>query len=133
MSVSAIAEAAFSCGKRVAVPLIVGDGRMEFCEVSDFSGLLPDAFGILSPVPGSPVLPVGSIDLIVVPLVAFDLAGNRLGGGKGYYDRVLAREPGFRVGVAFDAQCVSSFEPDPWDVRLPVVVTESGVRVGQLE
>jgi 5-formyltetrahydrofolate cyclo-ligase len=133
VSVSDIADAALSRGKRVAVPLIVGDGLMEFCEVLDFAALVPDAFGILSPLPGSLVVPVGAIDLIVVPLVGFDLAGNRIGGGKGYYDRVLAREPGFRVGVAFDAQCVPLFDPDPWDVTLPVVVTESGVRVGRLE
>jgi 5-formyltetrahydrofolate cyclo-ligase len=76
-------------------------------------------------------VPVGSIDLVVVPLVGVDLRGNRIGGGKGYYDRKLAIEAqAFRVGVAFDAQVVPDFDPDPWDQQIPVVVTESGVRVG---
>ena len=129
-----ITRSALAMGKRVALPLIVGDGLMEFSEVllDDLDLLVPDAFGI-----GTPsivrIVPPGLLDLIVVPLVGVDRFGNRIGGGKGYYDRKLSLErQADLVGVAFDAQLVPRFEPDPWDVALPAVVTESGSVVGSI-
>jgi 5-formyltetrahydrofolate cyclo-ligase len=127
-----ITRAALAAGKRVAVPLIVGDGLMELTEVdaSDLDALVPDAFGIGTPARHR-VVPVGAVDLVVVPLTGVDSRGNRVGGGKGYYDRKLALESGaFRVGVAFDVQVVADFEPDPWDAPIGVVITERGPRVG---
>ena len=134
VDVSPITRLALTMEKRVALPLIVGDGLMEFSEIflDDLDMLVPDTFGI-----GSPsivrAVPAGLLDFIVVPLVGFDRFGNRVGGGKGYYDRKLAmeRQANF-VGVAFDAQLVPTFEPESWDVRIPVVVTESGSRIGSI-
>ena len=66
--------------------------------------------------------------MVVVPCVAVDPSGNRLGFGAGYYDRALAGpSPVIRLGVAFEVQVVDRIEPAPWDVPLDVVVTESRV------
>jgi len=70
------------------------------------------------------------IDVLLMPLVAWDLAGNRLGLGAGYYDRYLSTGSGpdrpLRVGVAYTCQQASLLPSDPWDVPLHAVVTEQG-------
>ena len=69
-------------------------------------------------------------DLLLVPLLAFDRSGRRLGYGGGYYDRTLAALPGRRtVGCAFAAQEVAEVPAGPLDARLDVVATECGVIV----
>ena len=68
-------------------------------------------------------------EVLIVPLLAFDARGFRLGYGGGFYDRTLAGLPGaVRVGFAFAAQQVDEVPIDPFDQRLDVVVTEQGVR-----
>lgn len=63
--------------------------------------------------------------MIVVPAVAYDRSGNRVGRGKGYYDRLLADSKARKVGVAYDFQVVDEIDADPHDVRVDVVITES--------
>jgi len=63
------------------------------------------------------------LDLALVPGVAFDLNGHRLGRGKGYYDRLLAMLTGPACGVAFDQQIVSQVPNEPHDVRLSCILT----------
>jgi 5-formyltetrahydrofolate cyclo-ligase len=76
--------------------------------------------------------PAGEIvrpDFLLVPLLAFDDAGNRLGYGGGYYDRSLAALPNaFRLGCAFSAQHFAEVPTEPTDLRLHAVATELGVR-----
>ena len=68
-------------------------------------------------------------DIVLVPLLAFDAGGGRLGYGGGYYDRTLAAYPGaLAVGVAFDAQEVDAVPMEAHDRRLDAVLTESGLR-----
>ncbi len=73
------------------------------------------------------------LDLVIAPLVAFDAARNRVGMGGGFYDRSFAfrREPGcdrpVLVGVAHEIQRVDALVPEPWDVRLDMVVTDQAV------
>jgi 5-formyltetrahydrofolate cyclo-ligase len=63
------------------------------------------------------------LDLILVPGLAFDLNGRRLGKGKGYYDRLLAGVSGIKCGVAFDEQVVSEVPAGPHDVRVNCILT----------
>ncbi len=84
--------------------------------------LIPGKFGVREPRADCPA-PDSGVDWILVPGVAFDLAGNRLGRGRGFYDRLLSELPGFRCGVAFDEQIVSELPAEPHDSRLDLVVT----------
>jgi 5-formyltetrahydrofolate cyclo-ligase len=83
--------------------------------------------GIPEPHPESlrPV-PLEEVDLMVLPLAAFDPAGNRLGYGRGYYDRLLgsATTRPLLIGAAFEIQCVDAIPHEPHDVRLDWIVTE---------
>jgi len=89
-------------------------------------------FVIGEPVGGARLAPAG-LDVALLPLVGFDDAGNRLGNGAGYYDRLLAARRGQRgapllVGIAFECQRCAPLEPTPHDVPLDAVVTERGIR-----
>ena len=69
---------------------------------------------------------VGQVDLVVVPLVAFDSSGNRLGMGGGFYDRALAgAKRTLKLGYAYDFQQVSALRVNPWDVKIDGVVTQN--------
>ncbi|MBN2290557.1 MAG: 5-formyltetrahydrofolate cyclo-ligase [Candidatus Glassbacteria bacterium] len=118
---------ALASGRRVCVPL-VGQGRpdLEVVEISGLDNLVAGRYGILEPPPGSysPVGP-GEWDLAVVPGVAFDRRGHRLGFGKGYYDRVLAGRRAPALAPAYGFQVVEPLPVLPHDVPVDLVVTES--------
>ncbi len=86
-------------------------------------------FGIPEPV-RSPEIPVCDIDLLLMPLVGWDESGNRLGMGAGFYDRVLAplsqSDVPIRAGVAYQLQKVPIMPIDPWDIRLHMILSETG-------
>jgi 5-formyltetrahydrofolate cyclo-ligase len=124
--------AALAAGKRVAVPFCVREGRRLIAsEVLAFpDDLQPGTLGILEPRPESlrPLAPE-LIDLVIVPGVAFDRAGNRLGYGAGYYDRFLATlKPGaVTAGLAFAKQIVASVYPEAHDRPVDMVITETEI------
>lgn len=124
-----IAEAVRS-GKAVAIPKVVSGQRLLACCLEvPLDHLRPGFAGIPEPDLCTPV-PPERIDLVIVPGLAFDPAGNRLGYGRGFYDGFLRCLRGVRpdaatVGLAFAAQVVTSVPTDPWDVPVGFVVTES--------
>jgi 5-formyltetrahydrofolate cyclo-ligase len=63
------------------------------------------------------------IDLVLVPGVGFDKEGNRLGRGKGYYDKLLPLLSGVKVGICFSCQIVDCISPDAWDIKMDKVIT----------
>jgi 5-formyltetrahydrofolate cyclo-ligase len=67
------------------------------------------------------------LDLILVPGVAFDRAGNRLGRGGGFYDRLLPQYRAKRAGICFDVQCLEEIPAEPHDCRMDLLVTESAI------
>jgi len=67
----------------------------------------------------------GNIDLVVVPGVAFDTKKNRLGRGKGYYDRFFKKKRTIKIGVGFDFQLINSVPVNSWDKRLDMIITPS--------
>ncbi len=83
----------------------------------------PGQFGIREPKAGCPEFPLERLGLILVPGVAFDLLGGRLGRGRGFYDRLLAKFQGIKCGVAFDEQVVPAVPAATFDVRMDFVVT----------
>lgn len=114
-------------GWRVAMPTVVAtDAAMEFRAWSPGAAMTADPFGIPVPATTQTCRP----DVILLPLVAFDAAGYRLGYGGGYFDRTLAAlvpEP-LTIGVGLECAAVASIEPGPHDIPLSAVVTEAGIR-----
>lgn len=90
----------------------------------DQSKLSLGAFQIEEP-QGDDTTDISSIEMIVVPAVAYDRNCNRVGRGKGYYDRLLAGSKALRVGIAYDFQVVDDIETDEYDVPVDILITES--------
>lgn len=124
-----IADAVRGAGGAVYYPLIRPDGLMSFHRIASEDRLAPGLYDIPAPTDGSVELREHErLDLIVVPGLAFDLKGFRLGRGGGYYDRFLSGAlVGIVVGLAFSWQIVPAVPVDPWDVPMGAVVTEKGV------
>ena len=85
--------------------------------------LVPGRFNVPEPGPGCPAVALNQLDLILVPGVAFDLNGRRLGRGKGFYDRLLSEVRGVCCGLLFEEQLTSEIPVEPHDVRLHCLVT----------
>ena len=113
----------------VGVPVIPGPAMaLKFREWSPGCALVAGEFGALIPAEGAWVEPA----VLIVPMLAFDARGYRLGYGGGFYDRTLellrARRPTLAVGFAYAAQEVDEVPIDAFDQQLDAVVTEEGVR-----
>lgn len=87
-------------------------------------------YGFEQPAAGAPEVDPASLDAVVVPGLAFDRAGGRLGYGAGYYDRFLATLPPrvLRIGLVPEALVLEALPRDPWDVPVDFLATERGVR-----
>jgi 5-formyltetrahydrofolate cyclo-ligase len=120
-----VCQRALSVGKTLVYPRVKGDD-LEFVEVHDPSDLLPGAFGVLEP-RGDNLVPITDLDLIVVPGVAFDQVGHRLGYGRGFYDRALAacRTNCVKIGFAYGFQMTKALPAVAHDVRLSILMTEN--------
>ncbi len=127
-----LALEAWNRGRSVFLPVLRGTA-LRFAPFRPESELQPNHFGILEPVtPARHLRTARQLDVIVAPLVAFDLQGHRLGMGGGYYDRTLAfrggradsRRPRF-VALAFEMQKVSALPAGAWDIGLDAVITET--------
>lgn len=130
--VRAVAEHARLHGKRLYLPIVAHGGAMCFALWLRGAKLRRNRYGIPEPHGGSRQLTASRLDLVIMPLVAFDACGHRLGMGGGYYDRALAgrRRKPFLAGAAFSLQRVACVPAQPWDVPLDVVVTERGRPAG---
>ena len=106
--------------KKPAAVLLAENGTLSFHRVDSFADLHPGVFGVMEPSPERPV-DIKMIDLMFVPLSAFDESGNRTGYGRGYYDSVLA-SCRRKIGIAFPEQKTERIEPDPWDIPLDAVL-----------
>jgi 5-formyltetrahydrofolate cyclo-ligase len=118
-------DAAITGGKRVALPRYRPEtDSYGACEVRNTSlDIWSGAFGIREPAPHCPLFGTMQLDLILVPGLAFDQRGGRLGHGKGYYDRLLAIARGVTCGVAFDEQIVEVVPVTPHDVTVDCILT----------
>ncbi len=131
MDTSAIVLRAWQQRKRVLAPKVSWSQRRILpVEIRSLTEDLADsAMGIREPVSGIP-FPVSLIDLVLVPGLGFDEFGNRLGRGRGFYDRFLAN-PEFRgaaCGLAFEEQLTTTIPVGPLDRRVNMLVTDATVR-----
>jgi len=120
-------------GKQILLPRVHGPNPcLQFLRWQPGQALIRNRFGIPEPSLRAPELPSHGIDLVLLPLVGFDQHGNRIGMGAGYYDRTF----GFRLhrrhwlgpkllGTAWSFQRCEVIHPEPWDVPVDGIVTES--------
>jgi len=131
LDLSPLINRLLSANKRLAMPVVRDDGIMEFYRYRRNGRLVLNRYGIPEPAPGTPFVSPLSIDLLLMPLVAFDRFGVRLGMGAGFYDRFLGRIPEklrpLLVGTAHETQrCKDPLPYEDWDVPLNGIITETG-------
>lgn len=107
--------------KQIFLPLVVGD----MLELREFSGMdcmrVGSSFGIMEPHEGK-IYNNQAIDFAIIPGVAFDIHGNRMGRGKGYYDKLLTGQNIYKVGVAFSFQMVDVVPTNDFDIPMDRVI-----------
>jgi 5-formyltetrahydrofolate cyclo-ligase len=124
-----IIELCFALKKQVVVPKMVRESRLEHYYIEQGETLHPNSWGVPEP-ESSPErkAKISDIDLILIPMVAADREKNRLGYGKGFYDRFLSKTYAVKAGLLFDVQLSNETLPaEEHDVKLDLLITESGV------
>jgi len=110
---------------RVCVPKITGKGEMQAVEIKSLNDLVPGKFGIYEPV-GDDVIDLAAKDVALVPGVAFDKEGCRIGYGGGYYDRYFSKFQNlkgvYKLGICYDFQLVDRLPYDKHDVKMNEVL-----------
>ncbi len=110
--------------REIYLPKIEGN-RLSACRLTDMSLLKRGKYGIMEPEPCERVNP-RDLELVVVPGIAFDRQGYRLGFGKGFYDKFLSNTVALKVGVLYSFQLVEFVPRDTWDIPMDVLITEEG-------
>ncbi|HEX9045928.1 MAG TPA: 5-formyltetrahydrofolate cyclo-ligase [Verrucomicrobiae bacterium] len=95
--------------------------RVKNLETDIFTG----KFGVSEPAVDCEEIPLDRFDLVLVPGMAFDLQGNRLGRGRGFYDRILAKASGVKCGVAYDFQLLEQIPVEAHDAQVNFIFTPS--------
>ena len=109
--------------KTILLPKVIDDENMELRHYRGTDDLQAGAFGIMEPC-GERFTDYPKIDVAVIPGMAFDQQGNRLGRGRGYYDRFLSRVPYiYKIGLCFPFQLTGEVPADDNDVRMDVVIS----------
>ncbi len=117
-----------SMGKRIAVPVCDPQTHtMEAVEIGDITSLKPSTYGILEPDSTAKRVPKKEVDIVMVPGLAFDQEGYRLGYGGGYYDKYLEEFAGISIGVCF-RECLADRLPrENYDKPVDRIMTEKGL------
>ncbi|WP_078552829.1 5-formyltetrahydrofolate cyclo-ligase [Bacillus alkalicellulosilyticus] len=119
---------AWKQGKTIAVPKTYPKTKkMEFLLIDSFKQLKPTYFSLLEPVERCPLITKDKLDLVVVPGLAFERSGYRLGFGGGYYDRYLQDYNGDTISMAFEEQLVATVFPEQYDIPVSTIVTEKQI------
>jgi 5-formyltetrahydrofolate cyclo-ligase len=114
-------------GKILLLPRVLDDSNIDAVKVDEIkSGLVKGSFGILEPAYENESFPIEFIDVILVPGVAFVRKGNRMGHGRGYYDRFLSRckKSTVYLGIAYSFQVLESIPFEEYDIRVHGVITD---------
>jgi 5-formyltetrahydrofolate cyclo-ligase len=121
-----IITSALRMKKRVALPRVVNDSSMVFAEVNDIANdLRIGRYKIMEPKDRCPK--VDNLDMLLLPGVAWDAEGYRLGYGKGYYDRYLSGSGAKRIGLAYELQVLEKIPHGSDDLRVDLIITEKRV------
>ncbi|MGB9590896.1 MAG: 5-formyltetrahydrofolate cyclo-ligase [Candidatus Kryptoniota bacterium] len=115
----------FARGKRIAVPIIIDrkERKLGTSELMNLGDVTTGPFDIKEPKVFSPI-PIEEVDIFIVPVIAVDRQGNRIGWGFGYYDNLLRDQRKPKVALAYDFQVVDAIQSSAEDVRVDYIVTE---------
>ncbi len=129
IDLSPLLDDAQANGLTYYLPRINTDATLSFYPMTNATPTKLNRFGIPEPDgPDAHARSPADMDLMFIPLVAFDLHGTRLGRGGGYYDRTLVKtRPGCLLGVAYAVQCYLFLPREDWDVTLDGVITELAI------
>ncbi len=118
----------FARGKRIAIPVITDkkERKLDTSELMNLGDLTEGPFEIKEPKVFSPV-PREEVDIFIVPVIAVDRNGNRIGWGFGYYDGLLRAQQKPIVALAYKFQIVDAIEPSETDIKVDYVVTEDEI------
>lgn len=123
----AIVDAAWSAGKRVALPRVVDD-QLSLHVIDQSSKLIEGQFAVPEPDEAAPQIEPGEVDFVLVPALAVDPRGYRIGYGGGYYDRLLpSLDLACSCAVVYHFQLVAEVPELPLDARVDLVVTDERV------
>jgi 5-formyltetrahydrofolate cyclo-ligase len=114
-------------GKRIIVPIAdKKNNRLILSELQNWDHLKPGSYKILEPTNEHiREVSINTIDVIIIPGIAFDKFGNRIGHGMGYYDRLLSNSKNaIHIGLAFEFQLLDKFPVDDHDMRVDTIITE---------
>ncbi|HHW71482.1 MAG TPA: 5-formyltetrahydrofolate cyclo-ligase [Clostridiales bacterium] len=117
-------------GKTICVPKIIDKSKgMALFKIEDLSSLSPGYCGILEPQVNLGTLSIDCVDLIIVPGLAFDMRGGRIGYGGGFYDRLLASSSAdvSKVALAYEFQVFDKIPTDKWDKGVDMIMTEERI------
>ena len=117
-----IIERLISLNKTIAYPITIGDYMVAGIPIGD--EITTDKFGVIVPKNYSVM---DTPDVVFIPLVACDKNKNRIGFGKGYYDKFLQNRNCIKVGICYDFQVVENITPNATDIPLDIIVTESEI------
>ena len=107
-------------GKTILLPKVISPTQMTLHPYHGASSLTPGAYGILEP--NTPAIHLTHIPLTLIPGIAFDATGNRLGRGKGYYDRLLKTLTTYKLGICFPFQLLPTIPTGQYDVLMDEVI-----------
>ena len=118
-------------GKKVALPRCYSRGVMKFFEIQSRCELETGSFGLLEPRDGPDAVCSSDYEICVVPGLAFDRAGYRLGYGKGFYDRYLKEFSGTKIALCYEDFFMDALPAGRFDVAVDVLITECATRPAQ--
>lgn len=110
-------------GKEIALPACAPRKNLLVGRIKDIKELVKGKFGLWEPSLAGPTIDPSDLDLIIVPGLAFDCQGFRLGYGAGYYDRFLIKTSALKIGLAYDFQIIPSLPVESFDIPVDTVLT----------
>ncbi len=119
-----IIEKLLNEGKEIILPKVVGF-HIHPVKISDITSLKSGYAGIKEP--EGREYPLDKVEIIVIPAIAFDIRGHRLGYGKGYYDRLLSKVNALKIGLAYDFQVLEKLPSEPHDIPVDLVITPTKI------
>jgi len=111
--------------KTVIVPKVFGDCLLP-CKINSLKELSPTYFDILEPV-SEEIFPLDEIDVVIVPGLAFTPKGERIGYGKGYYDRFLSKCDAVKIGLSFEEFIVDKIPTDKYDINVDFIISDERI------